>query len=140
MSDGRRDGIRIDSKGGMAISGEATDEIRRLTERAEQAEARVREQAAETERLQAIVGKLPVTADGVPVVPGMQLYAPSETVCSYHKHDIAAGTLPRYAFSPLVQLVCETGIDHCAEMPICKCYSTREAAETARLTGEKGAE
>ena len=62
--------------------------------------------AAEIERLRAIVAKLPVTADGVPVVPGMSIWTMlNGTIC---------------------EVKCNT-IHGTGEYT--KCYSTCEAAE-----------
>ena len=70
----------------------------------------------EVKRLQAIVDKLPTTADGVPVVPGMMLYLPRSAYMGramFHANGF----------------VCGNGGPLCGQ-----CYSTRKAAEAA----EKG--
>lgn len=61
-------------------------------------------QHAEVERLQAIVDKLPKTADGVPVVPGMVVW---KSNCEPTNVGMLLGTW------------------------VCQCYSTHEAAEAA---------
>jgi hypothetical protein len=68
----------------------------------------------EIARLQAIVDKLPKTADDVPVVPGMELWAPAHMAW-----DVRQGREPRASLSD--------DVVHTKEY-----YSTREAAEAAR--------
>lgn len=80
---------------------------------------RLNEQHAEIERLRAIVERLPKTADGVPVTPGMAYWF-------------------EYMDTPG-----EFGQLHASEIYNCNgdvvfntyCYSTREAAEAARKAG-----
>jgi len=74
--------------------------------------------ADEIERLRAIVDKLPKTADGVTVVPGMLLYhyatgRPLGNVVTYTAGMRAHGQWAVAAY------------------PVGDCYSTREAAEAA---------
>lgn len=84
---------------------------------------------AELERLQAIVAKLPVTADGVPLHPGMTVYR-------YHK---AYGGMIEPTVTIFGRWDCETK-PHYVECRTdgnfitnaCKCYSTRAAAEAAK--------
>ena len=66
---------------------------------------------AELRRLRAIVDKLPVTADGVPVYHGMKAWYPG---------DNESGTVTFH--------VCAEG----GFSAIAACYSTREAADAAR--------
>ncbi len=65
--------------------------------------------------LQAIVDKLPKTADGVPIVPGMRVY---------HRDWKGNVTDERTSWAPPYPKV------------FCCCYSSREAAEAARVKGE----
>ena len=79
------------------------------------------------ERLQAIVDKLSKTADGVPVVPGMDVWLPG-----YPKYP---GEVEADAY----------GVNPCVDWPEklyhpCKLYSTREAAEVARCSRASGGE
>jgi hypothetical protein len=71
----------------------------------------------ELERLRAIVDRLPVTADGVPVAPGMTIYEPASKYGAPVEPFVANAV---YAFTdaPLHNIYRE-------------CYSTREAAEAA---------
>uniref|UniRef100_A0A6H1ZYX8 Uncharacterized protein n=1 Tax=viral metagenome TaxID=1070528 RepID=A0A6H1ZYX8_9ZZZZ len=76
---------------------------------------------AEVERLQAIVDKLPKTADGVSVVPGKDevwLLGNPPTCCSVFSNHSGAG-----------EWVHTSNIQHS--------YSTREAAEAAGKDGER---
>ena len=95
----------------------AVDLIAHLRERAEKAEA-------EIERLREIVDRLPKTADGVPVTPGMNLYAPNV--------DYDFGALAIVSDSDRPQIECRDvrGVEFgmCASL----CYSTREAAEAEK--------
>ena len=84
-------------------------------------DAEIRKQAAEIERLRAIVDKLPRTADGVPVVPGMEVYYP-----------IRSGTrqgeiLQQWVNDSLDVTPCRST----NRVAIYSWYSTREAAEAA---------
>ena len=74
------------------------------------------EQAGKIERLQAVVAKLPKTADGVRVVPGMTVY---------HRDWQGKVTEERTSWAPPYPKV------------FCCCYSTREAAEAAEAEGEE---
>jgi hypothetical protein len=89
--------------------------------------------AAEIQRLRDIIDKLPKTADGVPVVPGMKVYVPA-AVAGYW------GQKPGKAVEFMVDWI------HSEAMPIhlvfiqgqtyqilaSRCYSTRQAAEEAK--------
>ena len=78
---------------------------------------------ADNARLRAIVDKLPKTADGVPVVPGMEVWA---------KKNPSDSTVQSF-------IVCQDsvwasrfgGMSRAGAWLISKCYSTREAAEAA---------
>jgi hypothetical protein len=76
----------------------------------------------EIERLLAIVAKLPKTADGVPVVPGMRVW----WVCN---RAIWAGTVDGVTCDQ-VWLIPDEG-EHWGTWSPSDCYSTREAAEKA---------
>jgi hypothetical protein len=75
---------------------------------------------AERDRLAEIVAKLPKTANGVPVVPGMDLW----------------GWIERYDGTP--GAVHQQNWMTAKAEEIAKCYSTREAAEAAQRGGEVG--
>ena len=85
----------------------------------------------EVERLEAIVRRIPLTADGVPVVPGDVVWgkiglSAREGVVVWHSGKSADG---------LSCFSCGTGpqaTEHTGYRSIDKCYSTREAAEKAR--------
>ena len=77
-------------------------------------EKRHREWNAEVERLQAIVDKLPTTADGVPVVPGMMLYLPGSAY-------MGRAMFHTYGFT------CGNGGPLCGQ-----CYSTKDAASAVK--------
>jgi hypothetical protein len=72
---------------------------------------------AENERLKEVVEKLPKTADGVPVVPGMTIYDLRPSGCT-----------PFF-----VSAVFEKASKH---NMYADCYSTREAAEAAQKGGK----
>ena len=92
----------------------------RWPEDLDSAEDILEELADEIERLQAIIDKLPKTADGVPVVPGMRLWS------SYNNGRDVTG------FSTcdgrLVEIIFKDGFDRCTWAH----YSTREAVQKAR--------
>lgn len=71
-------------------------------------DAGVQSQDTEIERLRAVVNKLPMTADGVPVVPGMTVY---------HRDWRGEVTEERTSWAPPYPKVFSC------------CYSTREAVE-----------
>jgi len=81
------------------------------------------EAKAEIERLQTIVDKLPKTADGVPVVPGMVLHDPIwiEDPFGVHQLLVFCPNARRSEWS------CNDG-----EVDTSQCYSTREAAQAAK--------
>jgi len=79
------------------------------------------------ERLRAIVEKLPKTADGVPVVPGMVIWPPEFI------EDEQGATVKIIARDNLTGDMLEHGT---SLLWIGKCYSTREAAEAARRVVE----
>lgn len=76
---------------------------------------------AEIKRLQAIVDKLPKTADGVPVVPGMVLYS-SAFICGAFRHPETVKGMCAYA-DP------DTSGWMDGELDVHDLYSTQEAAE-----------
>lgn len=71
---------------------------------------------AEVARLQAIVSRLPLTADGVPVEPGAKVWTPGGAEWEVYCADRACE--PR-------------SYDNDPSMKISECYSTREAAALA---------
>ena len=86
---------------------------------------------AEVERLQAIVDKLPKTADGVPVVPGMNCYFRSHPLGMIHKDaGIVSVGRSRDGESYEVFLRDDNGDEWWAILPE-EVFSTREAAEEA---------
>lgn len=73
-------------------NGEIESAVRRLAGQRDKA-------IAERDRLGAIVAKLPHTADGVPIVPGMELWG----VYSGHENDNhkeGSGTIQRWTYEP----------------------------------------
>ena len=84
---------------------------------------RVRQAIVEINSLQAIVDKLPKTADGVPVVPGMVLYS-SQFICGHFRHPEIVVSLHPYADEHVSGWM--SGALGEEEL-----YSTREAAEAA---------
>lgn len=79
---------------------------------------------SEVERLNGIVGKLPVTKDGVPVVPGMTVYANRiDDDGSYPRPYIGRVKTPHAEFD---------GVQW--SRLLTECYST-EAAATASING-----
>lgn len=96
---------------------ERSDEITRLC-------STVAEQAAELERLRAVVDRLPKTADGVPVTPGMEVWKHLKngkavslgTIESIHHYDATTSRWPYRDQANPYELI----------------YSTREAAEAAK--------
>ena len=86
-----------------------------------QAEAHWREQAEEIERLRAIVEKLPQTADGMPVVPGMKVYQEDPSGC-LQSYDVGGNSARTDDSIPTAAYLV---FNH-------RCYSSLEAAEAAR--------
>jgi len=82
----------------------------------------------ELERLRAIVDKLPKTADGVPVVPGMRLWVFAGA------HDYEPSGLRSVTVRRLTAMAA-SGWEHrqLQRTPLSKFYSTREAAEAAEV-------
>ena len=93
------------------------EQITHLRERAEKAEA-------EIERLREIVDRLPKTADGVPITPWMNLYAPNVD------YDFWALAIVSDSDRPQIECRDVRGVEFgmCASL----CYSTREAAEAEK--------
>ena len=81
---------------------------------------------AECASLRAIVAKLPTTADGVPVVPGMTLYS-SQFICGHFRH-------PETVISLSAQADPDQSGWADGELDEGTLYSTREAAEQAAPT------
>ena len=89
--------------------------------------------AAEIERLQSIVDKLPQTADGVPVVPNMRIWLPCETA-GYH------GQPPGKAVEAVVIWVSTEANPMAIQFHSgenwnilgCRVFSSREAVEAAK--------
>jgi len=109
----------------------AKEAVRRLDDRTRAMSRSLKEasdRAAEITRLRAIVEKLPKTADGVPVVPGDELWV-------RHPDGGCAGTRRWWKHPSLGWSV---GFEHMQNEPIdvSSCYSTREAAEAAKEGGE----
>ncbi len=114
------------------IMAEALDEIERLN--LELAQGKYREGAvcgycshsgslmlAKIERLQAIIDKLPKTADGVPVVPGMILFDPVWIDRHFPIEEL------------LVYCPDATRSEwHDGEVDVSQCYSTKAAAKAAK--------
>lgn len=80
----------------------------------------------EIERLSAIVEKLPKTADGVPVVPGMELFWTGDGFSEEKRQQVQSG-LVRGVFGNNVNIGGSAFSPHSR-------YSTRELAETAKET------
>jgi len=94
-------------------------ESRRKAEEKEEAEKRAKE--AEVERLRAIVAKLPKTADGVPVVPGMKLW-------EINKHNGGIHSFTAFWIGKDDFALSELG----RRCHVSCLYSSREAAEKAK--------
>lgn len=80
-----------------------------------------RDAIAEVARLQAIVDKLPKTADGVVVLPGMTLYEHCWMEPFHVRELVAVSDDVKRS-----EWMCDDG-----EIDPLQCYSTREAAEAA---------
>lgn len=76
----------------------------------------LRDLLGEVERLRGVVSKLPVTADGAPVVPGMEVFE----------------RLHRGGVQRLIVNMAACGASENDDSPVDCCYSTRELAEAAR--------
>lgn len=88
------------------VTDRATTRATRNWHRAEKARAHIAE-------LEAVVGRLPKTADGVPVVPGMELWSSSR---------LGYSTLSDYAVDPSEWYSTESAVRAAAEEPDCsKC-------------------
>jgi len=86
---------------------------------------------ADVERLQAIVDRLPKTADGVPLVPGMTVFIPHPHPSNLITERVVLapyGTLACLTKEPAHSGCCESATHRQAR----ECYSTRKAAEAAR--------
>lgn len=106
---------------GRAFASSSGDELRAIAWEIERLTKRITELEADNERLQAIVDKLPKTADGVPVVPEMPLYMPgSNTVGEVNPMTVNDG----YSWPNANGSSPASRLDDC--------YSTREAAEAAK--------
>jgi len=91
----------------------------------------------ENNRLRALVDRLPKTADGVPLVPGMTVFIPHPHPSNLiTEREILApyGTLACLTKEPAHSGCCESTTHRQAR----ECYSTREAAEAARTITGKG--
>lgn len=88
----------------------------------------IHEAAALIEQQQAIINRLPKTADGVPITPGMQLWGS----LGWNNEPAKATLRGTYAEG---YRVCapEWGMN---VRPEVECYSTQEAAEAARVGKE----
>ena len=75
--------------------------------------------AVEIGRLRAIVDKLPKTANGVPVVPGMKLWDANVSLAPYGPIDVVMAGNDGDYYQP-------------HEWDWDNCYSTKEAAEAAK--------
>lgn len=96
----------------------------------------LRQRVAKLEaEIAAIVGKLPETADGVPVVPGMDVWLP--TGAAYQSGNVLV--VHRGVGHHIIQWVAVEVIAVHADLatetrfPARECYSTREAAEAAGI-------
>jgi hypothetical protein len=83
----------------------------------------VKWQTAQVERLRAIVDKLPKTADGVPVVPMMEVWFwnDADYIDSAHAY-----TFSQQRHKVPISILTEWGW-----VRVAHCYSTREAVEAA---------
>ena len=88
----------------------------------------LRDAAAEITRLREIVGKLPSTADGVPIVPGMKVYSAHTRTIDTEDGAFQVGRIGDCPGHSIVPLTKEAG-------PL---YSTREAAALAAKREEAG--
>jgi len=82
--------------------------------------------AQQIERLQDIVGRLPKTVDGVPVVPGMKLYD------GIGHHYVDPWVVTGFKVGRNGELTCLFGENGSFDAICTQYYSTREAAEAAR--------
>jgi hypothetical protein len=85
----------------------------------------VKELGERAQAAEAIVAKLPKTADGVPIVPDMTLYAATgwgAQVCALH-------TFQRREFDGVTPNIEGIFDGRATSFPATRCYSTREAAE-----------
>ena len=106
------------------------DEIERLRGKLDEAEAVRWEKEGEADRLRAIVDKLLKTADGVPVVPGMELWSKpyfedGEWHGPFRRFGLVSDRVVWMA-NPMGTTYGHGGID------LHNSYSTREAAEAAK--------
>jgi hypothetical protein len=92
---------------------------------------RLAEAEARAEAAEAVVAKLPKTADGVPVVPGQTVFANwphGPTVRCYAKHEAHGPDMVVFGEGSTVVNGLSCGI----RVFVSDCYSTREAAEAAK--------
>ena len=101
-----------------------TAELAEQISRAEDAEEEATMQAGELERRQAIIDKLPKTADDVPVVPGKdRVFHPNERCTEGNLQALRLDT--------------DNGASCFRWYLIQDCYSTREAAEAAGMVDQQ---
>jgi hypothetical protein len=118
----------------MNIFDMSLDELRLAVEELRRYPAALQECEAEVKRLQAIVDKLPKTADGVPVVPGMNCYFRSHPHGTTHKDaGVVCVTLSYDGDNYEAFLRDGNGDEWWAILPE-EVYSTREAAQAAKET------
>jgi len=89
------------------------------------------ETSAEVKQLRAIVDRLPKTADGVPITPGMTVFIPHPRPSNLvTEREVVApyGTLACLTKEPAHCGCCESTTHRQAR----ECYSTRDAAEGAK--------
>lgn len=101
-------------------------------------QAMMKDMIAEVDRLRGVVCKLPHTADGVPVMPGMHVWFYSHKVLDPFPDELQVsgwdylpGMEPGYMF--VLNVVNERG--EWDGVNLACCYSTREAAEAAKRPG-----
>ena len=112
---------------------EQTAELAEQISRAEDAEEEATTQAAELERLRAIVDKLPKAADGVPVVPGMELYLIWTPVVGGNKcRTRDCKGIIEWDEGVIMKWNMSGGTPASQHIAIKDCYSTRAAAEAAK--------
>ncbi len=94
-------------------------------------------QAAEITRLQAIVDKLPKTADGVPVTPGMTVWLAAQGEVSMFTATGGGSEHTIFAWPMTFGVAQDCGFENMDGLYPPKTFSTRTAAEAARSKNKR---
>lgn len=100
------------------------DEFLAVMEQPHQGPSMLRQCRDEIERLQTIVNRLPLTKDGVRVIPNQMVYGPDDLDCDSCEYLLVNGEWMVYLY-PI-------GPELGRLRKVSECYSTKEAARAAK--------